>query len=130
MKCLDTDFLIAILRGREDAGKKMSETDREGRQSTTAVNAFELLYGAHRSNQRSANIEKTKALLDRVEVLPFQLDSSQRAGEILAELTSRGESIDFRDAMIAGIASRNGLTLVTRNKEHFARVKGLEVEVW
>lgn len=130
MKCLDTDFLVAILRGKEDAERKMSEMDREGRHSTTAINTFELFYGACKSAQRLINVERTKALLERVDILPLELDSSERAGEILADLTARGDSIDFRDAMIAGIAKANGLTLVTRNKEHFARVKELKVELW
>jgi len=130
VKCLDTDFLVAILRGKEDAERKMSEMDREGRHSTTAINTFELFYGACKSAQRLINVERTKALLERVDILPLELDSSERAGEILADLTARGDSIDFRDAMIAGIAKANGLTLVTRNKEHFARVKELKVELW
>jgi tRNA(fMet)-specific endonuclease VapC len=130
VKCLDTDFLVAILRGIEMAERKMVELDREGRHSTTTVNAFELFYGAYKSNQRLTNVEKTKALLDRVDVLPFELDSSERAGEILADLSARGDSIDFRDAMIAGIARTNGLSLVTRNKDHFARVKELKIEIW
>jgi predicted nucleic acid-binding protein len=130
VKCLDTDFLVAILRGKEIAERKMVAMDREGRHSTTAINAFELFYGACKSNQRLTNVEKTKALLERIDVLPFELDSSERAGEILAELSARGDSIDFRDAIIAGIARANGLTLVTRNKEHFARVKELKIELW
>jgi len=130
VKCLDTDFLVAILRGKETADRKMFELDREGRQSTTAISAFELFYGAYKSNQRPTNVEKTKALLERVDVLPFESDSSELAGEILAELSARGDSIDFRDAMIAGIARAHGLSLVTRNKEHFARIKELKVELW
>lgn len=130
MKCLDTDFLVAILRGQEIAERKMVAMDREGRHSTTAINAFELFYGAYKSNQKLTNVEKTKALLERVDVLSFESGSSERAGEILAELSARGVSIDFRDAMIAGIARENGLTLVTRNKEHFARIKELKVELW
>jgi tRNA(fMet)-specific endonuclease VapC len=114
----------------ESAKVKMVEMDREGRHSTTAINAFELFYGAYKSNQRLTNVEKTKALLERVDVLPFESISSERAGEILAELSVRGDPIDFRDAMIAGIAKANGLSLVTRNKEHFARVKDLKIELW
>jgi tRNA(fMet)-specific endonuclease VapC len=130
VKCLDTDLLIAILRGREEAELKMNEIDREGRQSTTAINAFELFYGAHKSKQRHANLEKTRMLLERVDVLSLDYESSEGAGEILADLAARGDPIDFRDAMIAGIAKAKGLTLVTRNEEHFARVKQLKIEVW
>jgi predicted nucleic acid-binding protein len=46
VKCLDTDFLIAILRGKETAERRMVELDREGRHGTMAINAFELFYGA------------------------------------------------------------------------------------
>ena len=130
MKCLDTDFLIAILRGREEAEQKMNEIDREGRQSTTAINAFELFFGACKSKQRHANLEKTRMLLERVDILSFDRDSSEGAGEILADLAARGDPIDFRDAMIAGIAKAKGFTLVTRNGEHLARIKELKVEVW
>lgn len=108
----------------------MNELDREGRQGTTSVNAFELFYGAFKSAQRRSNLEETTSLLEGVDVLPFGLESSKLAGEILADLQVRGESIDFRDAMIAGIARTNNLTLVTRNKGHFARIKGLAVEAW
>lgn len=130
MKCLDTDLLIAILRGREEAELKMNEIDREGRQGTTAINAFELFYGAYKSKQRHANLERTRMLLERVDILPLDHESSEVAGEILADLAAHGDPIDFRDAMIAGIAKAKGLTLVTRNEEHFARVTELKVEVW
>ena len=130
MKCLDTDFLVAILRGRDDAKRKMTDLDGEGRHGTTAVNAFELFYGAHKSTQRVANIDKTRSLLGRLDVLPLEQDASEAAGEILADLTAQGVSIDFRDAMIAGIAKTNGLALVTRNRGHFSRVKNLKLESW
>ena len=43
MKCLDTDLLVAILRGKDkDAEEKMKRLDQEGRHGTTTLNAFEL----------------------------------------------------------------------------------------
>jgi len=130
MKCLDTDFLVAILRGKEDAERKMTDMDNQGRQSTTAINAFELFYGAHKSEQKYGNVERTKMLLERLDILSLGLESSEEAGKILADLTARGALIDFRDALIAGIARTNGLSLVTRNKDHFAHIKELKVEPW
>ena len=49
MKCLDTDFLIAILRGKPEARDKLRELDDEGLQETTTFNSIELFYGAYRS---------------------------------------------------------------------------------
>lgn len=130
MKCLDTDFLVGVLRGRIEAEHKMTELDAQGRCGTTSVNAFELFYGAHRSSEERRNVEETKKLLERLNVFPFDTEASEEAGENLANLAKRGEAIDYRDAMVASIAKINGLTLVTRNKGHFSRVKGLALETW
>ncbi len=130
MKCVDTDLLIGVLRGKGDAEKKMRELDEEGRQATTSVNAFELFFGACKSREKGINVQATMSLLDRFDVLSLDLESSQKAGEVLAALAAAGEVIDFRDALIGGIALVNSLSLVTRNKEHFARVNGLKLEQW
>lgn len=108
----------------------MEELDREGRQSTTTVSSFELFYGAYKSTQRENSVEKVSALLARLDVLPLDCESSKKAGEVLAELSEAGKIIDFRDALIAGVAIANGMPLVTRNKEHFTRIRGLKLESW
>jgi predicted nucleic acid-binding protein len=56
--------------------------------------------------------------------------SSRKAAEISAKLGSLGEPIDYRDAMIAAIVLENDLTLLTRNKLHFSRIKNLKLESW
>lgn len=130
MKCVDTDFLVAVLRGRKEAEHRLKELDAEGRQATTSVNAFELFYGACRSRDRLNNIEKTKALLGRMDILELDLSASEKAGEILAALAEEGSPIDFRDVMIAGISVVNGLPVMTRNSGHFSRIKGLKLQNW
>jgi tRNA(fMet)-specific endonuclease VapC len=107
----------------------MRELDSGGRASTTSVNAFEVFYGAYRSQKRG-NVDEARRLLQRLHVLPFDQESSEKAGETLAGLAVQGEMVDYRDVMIAAIARTNGLTLVTRNREHFSRIKGLELEPW
>jgi len=108
--CLDTDVLIDFLRGKEDVVKKVLELEEEHELSTTSVNIFELYYGAYRSG-RERNIEAVHELKERIEVLR----------------ESRGERIDFRDALIAGIVIENDVALFTRNVRHFARVEGLKL---
>src|SRR3989442_15108981 len=108
----------------------MRELDVEERHATTSVNTLELFYGACRSQEKRGNIEKAKSLLQRLDVLPFDLKSSEKAGESLADLAAHGRAGDYRDAMIASIAEVNDLTLVTGNRDHFSRFKGLELEVW
>ena len=130
MKCLDTDLLIAILRGKQEAQTTVEELDKEGRAATTSVNAFEVYFGANKSDRKKENIEETSKLLGRLIVIPLGLSSSQKAAEISAELSAKGETIDFRDAMIGAIALENNLTLVTRNMAHFKKIKGLQTERW
>jgi len=124
--CLDTDVLIDFLRGKEDVVKKVLELEEEHELSTTSVNIFELYYGAYRSG-RERNIEAVHELKERIEVLRLTENSAEIAGRMVAELESRGERIDFRDALIAGIVIENDVALFTRNVRHFARVEGVRL---
>ena len=129
--CLDTDFLVALLRIREEAAKKAEEYDSIGAEiSTTSMNALEIYLGAFRSRQAEKNVRQADDLLNSIRVLELNVESSRRSSEILSELIGRGQPIDLRDAIIAGMALTNGYTLVTRNTEHFRRIAGLSVETW
>jgi predicted nucleic acid-binding protein len=130
VKCLDTDFLVALLRGKNDAKSKIESLDAEGRNATTTINAFELFYGAHKSAKREKNVKEVFKLLDRLDVFDFTLEASEVAGEITAILEKEGEMLDFRDIMIASIIKCHRMTLVTRNVDHFKRIKGLQMERW
>ena len=130
VKCLDTDLLVAVLRGNEAARDSVAALDESGRSATTSVNAFEIVYGAQRSARRSENLKEALRLLDRLLVVPLDLPSARRAGEVAASLAVKGEGIDYRDSMIAGIALESELTLVTRNEKHFSRIKGLKLQTW
>lgn len=68
--------------------------------------------------------------MDRLVVFDLTLEGSEVAGEITAILESDGKILDFRDIMIASIVKCHGLTLVTRNVEHFRRIEGLQLESW
>ncbi len=83
MKCLDTDFLVALLRGKSDAKSKMESLDAEGHNATTTINAFELFYGAHKSTKRAKNLKEVFKLLDRLDVFDFTLEASEVAGDYL-----------------------------------------------
>jgi predicted nucleic acid-binding protein len=130
MKCLDTDLLVAILRGKREAYQIAEKLDEESKKTTTAINAFELFFGANKSERVNENVKGVQKLLEKIEVLPLDKASAKRAGELFVDLTTKGQTIDFRDAMIAGIALENNLTLLTRNKAHFSRVKSLKIQTW
>jgi tRNA(fMet)-specific endonuclease VapC len=130
LKCLDTDLLIAILRGKQEAHGLVVEIELEPKAATTSINAFEVFYGAFKSQMKSQNLKETEKLLENLEILPLMLSSARKAAQISVQLAEKGEPIDFRDAMVAGVAIVNDLTLVSRNKAHFGRVKELKYQTW
>ncbi len=126
--CLDTSILIDNLRGKKQTVEFIRRLEEAGTAlSTTAVNSFELYYGAYRSKRREKNLAATKALLARLVLLDLTDESSNEAGRILALLEEKGGLIGFRDALIAAIATTHRMPLATRDTEHFSRVPDLQV---
>jgi tRNA(fMet)-specific endonuclease VapC len=125
---IDTDILIDFLRNKKEAVLFVTHLeDKKTLLATTAINAFELYYGAHKSRQSAQTLQATKTLLERLILLPLTPRSAQRAGHIYAELELEGHPIGLRDTFIAAIALTRKCSLATRNTEHFTKVKGLTV---
>ena len=126
--CLDTSALADNSRGKKHTVEFIKRLEETGTTlSTTAVNSFELYYGAYRSKRREKNLAATKALFARLVLLDLTDESSNEAGRILALLEEEGDLIGFRDALIAAIATTHGMPLATRDTEHFSRVPDLHV---
>ncbi|MGD0451673.1 MAG: type II toxin-antitoxin system VapC family toxin [Candidatus Bathyarchaeia archaeon] len=125
---IDTDILTDFLRNKkEDVTFITQLEEKKTLLSTTAINAFELYYGAYKSRQSIQTLQATKKLLERLVLLPLTPRSAQRAGHIYAELELDGHSIGLRDTFIAAIALTRSCSVATRNIEHFKKVKGLTV---
>lgn len=127
MTVLDTNFLIDLLRGKEDASYMADSFENP---KTTTINAFELYYGAGRSVNPEKGILEVGNLLKSIDILEFDNSAAKKAGEIHAELMNSGTPIDIMDVLIAGIVMVNKEDLVTRNIEHFRRIKGLRCSSW
>ena len=125
---IDTDVLIDFLRNKKDAVAFITQLEEKKTiLSTTAVNVFELYYGAHKSKQSAQTLQATKKLLDRLVLFPLTPRSAQRAGFIYAELESEGQPIGLRDTFIAAIALTRKCSVATRNPGRFNKIKGLTV---
>ena len=118
----DTDVLIDFLRGAGEAERIVIELGA-GRLCTTAITAFELWAGS-KSPQQVAAVE---CLLAAVTVLPLDVSSARRAGEVRRDLERAGRTIGMADSLIAGIALNHDAILITRNREHYERVPGLNL---
>ncbi len=133
MYLLDTDIVSNLIR-RRPSGALLSKLDAvpEEDQLLSSITVGELLYGAYRlGTQGLSLLELLENLLAQGRtVLPFDGDAARRYARLRAELEQAGQPLAEADLRIASIALAGGLTLVTANVRHFARVPGLSVENW
>jgi tRNA(fMet)-specific endonuclease VapC len=126
---LDTNFCIHFLRGRAWARSALSKVQLTD-VAISAVTVGELHEGAHRSDHPAREVAKAEAFLGPFAVLPLGRAEAMEWGAIEAQLRRDGSPIEAEDGMIAATARKHGLTLVTGNTRHFARVKGLRIVDW
>lgn len=132
MICLDTTFLIDLLRGEKSACRMSEELDYEHMVFTTEVNIFEVTLGifANKNINQEKDLAKAKELFRILKILPLDHESAMEAGRIAGDLIRRGKQIDDNDCMTAAIAKMNGIdTIMTRNEGHY-KLAGLNVKVY
>lgn len=132
MICLDTNVAIAVLRG--GPAQLVERFRREllvGSLMLPAIALYELRYGVAKSGRREENAERLAVFLEApIEILAFDAEDAEEAGEIRADLERSGTPIGPYDLLIAAQARRRSALLVTANIGEFARVPGLAVEDW
>ena len=123
---LDTDIFSEILKGvdRRIAVRATAYRVVFGRYTLSAISVMEIIKGFHKL-QREDRIQQFLEGLGSAEVLTLDLRSSELAGRIYADLERTGQPIGRADPMIAAIAFRHDLTLVTGNLAHFQRIQTL-----
>ncbi len=131
MVCVNTSFLIALLRRDPNAEAKLESFLQDGEIiTTTPICACELFGGAYRSKKRDHEIKRVKEFLSRMELLEFSTQACERFGRVRSELESSGTPIGDFDIMIAAIALAHSQPVLTRDIEHFQKIPGLTVETW
>ena len=121
MMVADTDMLIDYLEGKGAVAQRIALELEHTQLCTTAVNRFEIQAGARSPRQQKL----VRELLEALPCLPLDAVSADRAAEVRRALEQRGQSIGMGDSLIAGITLASKGVLLTRNRQHFARVAGL-----
>lgn len=123
---LDTDILVDFLRGNQKATLLVNRLEEHKcLLATTAINEFELYYGAHKSKNSEKVLTLTRQLIDRLVVLPLTSKSARKAGHIYAELERQGTPIGLRDTLIGAIAQTRDFSVATKNLNHLRKIDGL-----
>ena len=103
---------------------------RPGEAVLSVITYGELLYGAAKSEQRAAALERLRELVNLLPALPLPETAGEAYGMIRAQVESKGEMIGNNDLWIAAHAVAARLTLVTNNEKEFRRVRGLKIQNW
>jgi tRNA(fMet)-specific endonuclease VapC len=121
IRLLDTDVLVDALRGRGSARDRLAEASPDDfRVSSVAV--AELAYGARLAREPARADLAWRALLEPLEVVPFDAAAAERHAEL--RLALRASPIGERDLIVAATAVAHGLVIVTRNVREFGGCRG------
>jgi len=127
---VDTDILSLFLRGDSKVVARFAEyLAAHGKINFSIITYYEIVSGLKHRDAR----KQLKVFLDFLEhatVLPLSVEAANLAADQYAASRKRGQPIDDIDLLIAGIALASQLVLVTRNREHFKRIAGLELADW
>jgi len=127
---LDTDILVALLKGKRDANEAMQALQEKGDEvATTIISAYELLKGAYLSSRPQDNLAEVQELLSNINILDLTLQACEEASKIYQELKKTGSLIGEFDVLIAAIARTHEETIISRD-EHFTFISGIKVTEW
>ena len=117
---VDSDVLIAHLRGDERARLFLRDARTRQRLFTSAVSVAEITGG-----MRSAERRMVWRLLGALTTAPVTERVGIRAGEFARTYRRSHRAIGIADYLIAATAAEHGLELATLNVSHFPMFSGL-----
>lgn len=123
MILIDSDLWIDFFAGADPGAAAVVRLLGERRAAISVISVFELACGAQRQKQ----VEEIKTLVSTIEPILLTRSAAQKAGEYYLQLRSRGRLIDNEDLMVAATAIELDIAVLTRNRDHFSRIAGLEV---
>lgn len=123
---LDTDIYSEVLKGIDPivAGNATVYRGLHGLLTLSVITMMEIVHGYQRVGGM-ARIQAFRRAIAAEEILPFDADAADLAGRIAGDLDRAGQTIGRCDPMIAAIALKRGLELVTGNTAHYARLMHL-----
>lgn len=125
--CLDTNFIIAFLDGKNNAVLVYEEI-KDAPLAITAIASmalFEILRG---KEENQSKIKKFDELRQKLEVLPFGEREAEEASEIEKKIDQKGlPKLDIADLLIGATAKTNNAILVS-NDSDYNRIDGLQLK--
>jgi predicted nucleic acid-binding protein len=123
---LDTDIYSEVLKGVDQNVARNAAAYRlaEGFLTFSVITVMEVIQGLQKVGG-SNRIQAFRNAILPEEILPFDQDAADLAGQIAGDLDRVGRPIGRCDPMIAAVAITYGLELVTGNTTHYQRLHQL-----
>ncbi|CAN5476093.1 hypothetical protein BH10PLA2_BH10PLA2_26580 [soil metagenome] len=120
---LDTDILSEISKGINPNVVRNASAYRKafGRYTISVISVMEVVRG-FQQKQSNRRLQQFLSAIASEEILLLDQPAAEIAGRIAGDLDRTGQPIGMADPIIAAIALRNGMHLVTGNKSHFERI--------
>ena len=127
MIAFDTTALIDLFK--DDESLKLLMKDLNQGFATTSINCQEIYFGINpKEPKHLLEEEEYNRFFKEIIVFDFDKNSAKESSKIFWELGTKGEHIGKFDCMIAGTLISNSVdTVITKNKKHFEKIKGLKV---
>lgn len=122
MKLVDSDVLIAHLRGHPGARDWLLRTRRESGRLAVSVVSITEVAGGMRSPERRAVVR----LLSSLDPLAVNERTAWRAADFARQYRRSHSGIGVADYLIAATAEVAGLELATLNVRHFPMFESLQ----
>ena len=124
---LDTDIYSEILKAIDQNVTRNATTYRQahGRLSFSVITVMEIIQGLQKVGASPKRIQTFRTAIVPEEILAFDQDDADLAGLIAGDLDRVGRPIGRCDPMIAAVAIRHSLELVTGNTAHYQRIQQL-----
>jgi tRNA(fMet)-specific endonuclease VapC len=98
---------------------------------TPMICLMELRYGcALRDDFENFWGKIVDRVISQFQVISLGPKEGLLAGDLLAGLRKKGQTIGLEDILISSMALSHNLILITANLKHFSKVEGLKVENW
>jgi tRNA(fMet)-specific endonuclease VapC len=123
---LDTDWIINLLAGRQDAKVKIEQLDPE-EIGISLVTVAEIYESAFNYVNPEAHIQTFRSFLSNFQLLNLNLPIIEKFAEVRAHLRRRGQMISDFDILLGATAMHHNLIVLTYNKKHFERIPDLKI---
>lgn len=120
---IDTSVIIDHLRKRDKPKSMLFTIADRFDLFVSSITVFELYAGAT-DERKKKDIEN---IISTAEVIPFSTDIAKEAGELYISLKKENRILEIRDIFIAATAATFNLPIVTLNRDHFERIKKIEL---